>query len=72
MTEDGYLLGIDKDNGTQIALAKFSNAPFVLDGKDQGGGYEIAFDESTQILFVLLGDSRQLFAFQLKKENLIS
>jgi outer membrane protein assembly factor BamB len=66
LTVDGYLLGIDKENGTQIVLAKFSNAPFVLDGKDKGGGYEVAFDDSTQMLYVLLGDSRQLFAFQVE------
>jgi outer membrane protein assembly factor BamB len=66
LTQDGQLLGIDKDNGNQIILVEFSNIPFTLSGKDQGGGYEIAFDGSTQNLYVLLGDSRQLFAFKVK------
>jgi len=38
----------------------------VLNGEKRVGGYEIAFDDSTQMIYILLGDSRQLFAFKVK------
>jgi outer membrane protein assembly factor BamB len=66
LTRDGYLISIDTEVGNQKIMAEFSNIPFILNGEKQVGGYEVAFDDSTQMLYVLLGDSRQLFAFQVE------
>jgi hypothetical protein len=67
ISRDGQLLSIDNVGGKQTILAKFSSTPFILNGDvPYIGGYEIAFDDSTQMLYVLLGDSRQLFAFKMK------
>jgi len=67
LTRDGKLLGIDIDNGASTTLIEFSNVPFVLNGEDIVGGYELAYDQTTKSLFILLGDSRQLFAFKEKE-----
>jgi len=64
LTRDGKLLAVDENNGSQNVLAEFSSAPFMLNGDIVAGGYELALDQSNGILFVLLGDSRQLFAFK--------
>jgi outer membrane protein assembly factor BamB len=64
LSRDGELIGIDKDNGRQISMTIFTPNPFALFGEKEVGGYELAFDETSGTLFVLLGDSRQLFAFQ--------
>ena len=64
LTRDGKLLGIDMDSGVITTLIEFSNGPFTLNGEDIVGGYELAYDPTTRYLFILLGDSRQLFAFK--------
>jgi len=64
LTRDGKLLGIDMDSGVITTLIEFSNGPFALNGEDIVGGYELAYDQTTRSLFILLGDSRQLFAFK--------
>lgn len=64
LTRDGKLLGIDIDTGVSTTLIEFSNGPFTLNGEDIVGGYELAYDPTTGFLFILLGDSRQLFAFK--------
>lgn len=65
LTRSGELLEIDKDNGTTSTLVQFSGSPLILNGEMSPiGGYELSYDESTNILFVTLGDSRQLLAFQ--------
>ena len=66
LTESGQLLQIDIDNGEQVVLLSFSPEPFILYGDAIVGGYELAFDESNNVLFILLGDSRQLFAVKLE------
>lgn len=66
LTKSGQLLKINIDSGEQSALLSFSPGPFVLNGDAIVGGYELALDESNNILFILLGDSRQLFAFKLE------
>ncbi len=66
LTKSGELLKINIDNGEQSVLLSFSPRPFVLNGDAIVGGYELALDESNNILFILLGDSRQLFAFKLE------
>ncbi|MCJ7432981.1 MAG: PQQ-like beta-propeller repeat protein, partial [Anaerolineales bacterium] len=64
LARDGKLLAINPISGEQSILAEFASAPFILYG--EVGGYELAFDDTTQMLYVLLGDSRELFAFQVK------
>jgi len=66
LTQSGQLLKINTSNGEQSVLLSFSPQPFVLNGDSIVGGYEIGFDESNNILFILLGDSRQLFAFKIE------
>jgi outer membrane protein assembly factor BamB len=63
LTIKGQLLSIDRDNGKYIVLAEFSSTPFIVSGEGQVGGYEVAFDDGNQMLYIYLGDSRQLFAF---------
>jgi outer membrane protein assembly factor BamB len=64
LTREGKLLGIDIDTGVSTTLIEFSNGPLTLNGEDIVGGYELAYDQTTGSLFILLGDSRQLFAFK--------
>jgi len=64
LTREGKLLGVDIDTGVSTTLIEFSNGPFTLNGEDIVGGYELAYDQTTGSLFILLGDSRQLFAFK--------
>ena len=66
LTESGQLLQINIESGEQSVLLNFSPEPFILYGDAIVGGYEIAIDESHKILFILLGDSRQLFAVRLE------
>lgn len=64
LSRDGKLLSIDASTGKQEIWAEFSNTPFTLNGEKVVGGYELAYDENAQILYLLLGDSRQLLAFR--------
>lgn len=64
--ENGVVLSVDVQSGKETKLVEFSNPPFFLNGGEHLGGYELAFDESLNLLYVLLGDSRQLYAFQMK------
>lgn len=66
LTRDGQLIGINKNTGEQTVLVELSSSPFVLNGEDEVGGYEVSLDDKTRMIYVLLGDSRQLFAFQTK------
>jgi len=66
LSRDGELLSFDKNNGNGKILTQFTAGPFILNGEQDVGGYELAIDESNNILFILLGDSRQLFAFKVE------
>lgn len=66
LLEDGDLVFMNTLDGNQEMVAEFTNPPFFLNGEMIVGGYEIAYDEINKILFVLLGDSRQLFAIKLQ------
>jgi len=66
LTKDGQLLRVNSRSGDQSALLNFSPSPLILNGDSVVGGYELALDESSNTLFVLLGDSRQLFAFRVE------
>jgi hypothetical protein len=58
------LLAINENNGFVDTIAKFSSVPFVLNGKSDVGSYQLTYDINENVLFVSLGDSRQLFAFK--------
>jgi outer membrane protein assembly factor BamB len=64
LTRNGELLTINEDNGQTDVVAKFSSVPFVLNGEANVGSYQLAYDLNENILFVSLGDSRQLFVFK--------
>ena len=66
LTIDGRLLFINAQTGEQETRADFSNPPFILNGEQVVGGYELAYDESSGSVYLLLGDSRQLFAFKVE------
>ena len=66
MTYEGNLLTVDQDSAQETRLAEFSHTPFILNGEQDVGGYELAYDDSLNMLFILLGDSRQLVAIQEK------
>ncbi len=63
-------LSVVNGNTGQINSSKgirFDNTPFILyDARREVGGYFLARDPQSNLLFVYLGDSRQLFAFQEK------
>ena len=63
LTYEGNLVAIDVKNGKQTTLVEFSTTPFLLHGDATIGGYELAYDEKSKMIYLLLGDSKQLFAF---------
>lgn len=64
LTHNGELLAINENSGHADIIAKFSLVPFILNGEANVGSYQLAYDLNKNILFVSLGDSRQLFAFK--------
>lgn len=66
LDENGVVLSVDVQSGKETKLVEFSNPPFFVNGEEHVGGYALAFDESLNLLYVLLGDSRQLYAFQME------
>ena len=66
LSAEGQLLQIDLSTGTATDIAKFADPPLLLNGERVVGGYELALDDDRGTLFVLLGDSRQLFAIPIR------
>jgi outer membrane protein assembly factor BamB len=64
LTNDGNLLAIDENSGSTNIIAEFSSVPFVHNGEANVASYQLAYDINEGILFVSLGDSRQLFALK--------
>jgi outer membrane protein assembly factor BamB len=64
LTYNGELLAISETSGQVEIIANFSSVPFVLNGEGSVGSYQLAYDLNASVLFVSLGDSRQLFAFK--------
>lgn len=63
---DGSLLRFDTQTGQKESWLLFSPASFATRSEQTTSfAYYVAIDTSTNILFVYLGDGRQLFAFQL-------
>lgn len=64
--DDGSLLRFDTQTGQKENWLLFSPASFATRSEQTTSfAYYVAIDRSTNILFVYLGDSAQLFAFQL-------
>jgi outer membrane protein assembly factor BamB len=64
--DDGSLLRFDTQTGKKESWLLFAPASFVASSKQTTSfAYYVAIDTSTNILFVYLGDSAQLFAFQM-------
>jgi len=66
LTEQGSLLGLDARNGDIIASVEFQPKPFLLRDSIGHVGYYVAVDEAAALLYAILGDSRQLFAFKIE------
>jgi outer membrane protein assembly factor BamB len=68
LTLDGKLWEFDAKSGKVITSVEFKPAPFVLNGpKAKIGGYYVAVDEQAGLVYALLGDSAQLFAFKIQE-----
>jgi outer membrane protein assembly factor BamB len=68
LSEDGKLIEIALNTGQQKVIVEFDAAPFKIMSTPSGGymySYYVAVDSNEQIIYVLLGDSAQLFAFTL-------
>jgi hypothetical protein len=58
---------INGSSGERKPIIEFTNTPFQINGPEATvGGYEIAYDYLEDVLYVLLGDSMQLFAFKVE------
>ena len=67
INQNGEVWEINGSSGKRKPIIEFTNTPFQTYGSDDiSRGYEIAYDNTEDILYVLLGDSRQLFAFDMK------
>jgi outer membrane protein assembly factor BamB len=63
---DGKLLKFNPTEGFKEEIIQFIPSPVLRDDKEGWNyGYYVAVDTDTQSLFVYMGDSTQLFAFQL-------
>jgi len=66
---DGYLIGVDRKTGLQVAKLEFSPRPFMLPTAGLFiGGYYVTGDSLNNVLIVSIGDSSQLFALQIKNQ----
>jgi outer membrane protein assembly factor BamB len=64
---DGKLLRFDPLKGTPNILATFSEVPFNLQSNGYRYYYYLAFDKESQVLFITMGDSAQLFGIRINK-----
>jgi outer membrane protein assembly factor BamB len=66
INQNGEVWEINGSSGERKSIIEFTDTPFQINGPVVTvGGYEIAYDNTEDILYVLLGDSMQLFAFQI-------
>lgn len=68
LTREGKLQGVDLRSGELKHYVQFDTDRFVLNGEAHIGGFNVAFDPKTEMLFAQLGDSAQLFAFQVSEK----
>jgi outer membrane protein assembly factor BamB len=70
LEENGDLSAVNRKTGQVVPdkVISFDNKPFILyDARREVGGYFLASDAHSNVIYVYLGDSRQLFAFQESK-----
>ncbi len=67
LTKDGQLQALDLQTGELRYFVRFDTDRFILSGEAHIGGYNVAYDPQTKLIFAQLGDSAQLFAFQILK-----
>ncbi len=72
LVKEGSVLSLDLKSGSENGLLKIdiSDLPFILSSNHkqiQVGNYSVAYDNENHYLIVYLGDSRQLFSFQIFK-----
>jgi len=66
LVEDNQLLGLDPAGGEKLFSIQFSPPAFRQQNSDGGlDAYHVAIDKQTGMLYIFLGDSRQLFAFEI-------
>jgi len=65
LDSDGKLLRFGPTDGKKDQVIQFIPAPNLNNNEGWIYGYHVAVDSDNQLLFVYLGDSAQLFAFQL-------
>jgi hypothetical protein len=65
LDSDGKLLRFNLTDGVKNQIIQFAPAPTPRTEDGWIYGYYVAVDSDNQLLFVYLGDSAQLFAFQL-------
>jgi outer membrane protein assembly factor BamB len=65
LDSDGKLLRYGPTDGAKNQVLQFDPAPTLRNG--YAFGYYVAVDSDNQLLFVYLGDSAQLFAFQIQQ-----
>jgi len=67
LVESGELIALNPMTGEKLPnlYVSFDNQPFILyNTRTEVGSYFVAYDHKNNILLAYLGDSRQLFAFQ--------
>ena len=64
LSKDGQLQALDLQSGALKYFVQFDTDHFILNGEAYVGGYNVAYDPQTKLIFAQLGDSAQLFAFQ--------
>lgn len=66
LSQNGYLIVLDKQTGLGVAKLEFSPRPFILPTAEwRLGGYYVASDPVNNIVVVSIGDSYQLFALKI-------
>jgi len=66
LVEDGRLLALDPSTGQEVEVLEiaFDNGPLLSHTREAGSTpHFVAYEDANDILFVYLGDSRQLFSF---------
>jgi outer membrane protein assembly factor BamB len=70
LDENGYLVELNKSNGSEVARFMISPEPFILrKAGNNVGGYFIGVDEVNDVIAISLGDSCQIFSFRLPADK---
>jgi hypothetical protein len=63
VSEDGYLVALDRATGDEISRVKFSPE---IDLNKQHGGYFITGDPTNNILAISFGDNTRIMGLEIK------